>query len=165
MAQHYRELIVWQKAVELAVLIYRLTQPFPTSELYGLTSQVRRAGISVVSNIAEGRGRTKSGEFRQFLGIARGSACELPTPIHIARVLGFGQSGALEKAESRSNEISKMLLSFIHTLAPSPGNYSSSYGLLATSYWLVRFFTENKNAVTISHRRLRRNCSRPFADA
>lgn len=117
MAQDYRELIVWQKAVELAVLIYKLTRPFPTSELHGLTSQMSRASISVASNIAEGRGRTKSWEFRQFLGMARGSTCELLTQIHIARALGWGRKSALDKAESLRNEISKMLLSFIHTPA------------------------------------------------
>lgn len=119
MAQDYRELIVWQKAVELSVLIYRLTQPFPQSELYGLTSQMRRASISVASNIAEGRGRVKAGEFRQFLGVARGSTCELLTQIHIARALGLGRKSALDKAESLSNEVSKMLLSFIQTLTAS----------------------------------------------
>lgn len=117
MAQDFRELIVWQKAVELAVLTYKLTQPFPQSELYGLTSQMRRASVSVASNIAEGRGRIGAGEFRQFLGVARGSACELLTQIHIARALGLGRNGALDQAESLSNEVSKILLSFIQTLS------------------------------------------------
>jgi len=117
MAQDYRELKVWQKAVELTVLIYRLTQTFPKSELYGLTSQMRRASVSVASNIAEGRGRVNSGEFRQFLSIARGSTCELLTQIHVARALGFATAPALDEAESRSNDVSKMLLSFIHTLS------------------------------------------------
>lgn len=117
MAQDYRELAVWQKAVGLAVLIYKLTQSFPQSELYGLTSQMRRASVSVASNIAEGRGRTNAREFRQFLGMARGSTCELLTQIHIAKALGFGKGEAWSEAESLSNEIAKMLLSFIRTLA------------------------------------------------
>src|SRR5215469_9640033 len=120
MAQDYRDLKVWQKSVELTVLIYKLTQSFPKSELYGLTSQMRRAGVSVASNIAEGRGRISSGEFRQFLSVARGSTCELLTQIHVARTVNLGNSVDLEQAESLSNELSKMLLSFIQRLsAPS----------------------------------------------
>src|SRR5215469_15677971 len=113
MAQDYRELKVWQKAVELTVPIYKLTRSFPKSELYGLTSQMRRGGISVARNIAEGRGRINSGEFRQFLSIARGSTCELLTQLHVARAMSFGSSVELDEAESLSNEVSKMLLSFI----------------------------------------------------
>jgi four helix bundle protein len=117
MAQDYRELLVWQKAVGLTVLIYRLTQSFPRSELYGLSSQMRRASVSVASNIAEGRGRINDGEFRQFLGVARGSTCELQTQIHVARALGYGTAGVLDEVELLGNEISKMLLSFIQTLS------------------------------------------------
>jgi four helix bundle protein len=117
MAQDFRELKVWQKAVDLTVLIYKLTQAFPNSELYGLSSQMRRASVSVASNIAEGRGRVSGAEFRQFLGIARGSICELLTQIHVARALRFGDAGDLDEAESRGNEVSKMLLSFTRTLS------------------------------------------------
>jgi four helix bundle protein len=120
MARDYRDLKVWQKVVELAVMIYKLTRSFPKSELHGLTSQMRRAGVSVASNIAEGRGRISSGEFRQFLSVARGSVCELHTQIHIAKALDFGNQGELAGAESLSNEVSKMLVSFIQSLsAPS----------------------------------------------
>jgi four helix bundle protein len=117
MAQDYRELKVWQKAVELTVLIYKLTQSFPKSEIYGLASQMRRACVSVASNIAEGRGRVSGGEFRQFLSVARGSTCELLTQIHVAKALGFGNEHELNDAESRSNEVSKMILSFIQALS------------------------------------------------
>jgi four helix bundle protein len=119
MAQDYRDLKVWQKAVELTVLIYRLTQSFPKSERYGLTAQMRRASVSAASNIAEGRGRISGGEFRQFLSVARGSTCELLTQIHVARALGFGTDEALNDVEGRSNQVSKMLLSFIQTLSES----------------------------------------------
>lgn len=119
MAQDYRELKVWQKAAELTVLIYKLTSSFPKSERYGLSSQMRRASVSIASNIAEGRGRMNGGEFRQFLSIARGSACELLTQIHVARSLEFGDSRALDEAELGSNEVSKMLLAFIKTLSTS----------------------------------------------
>jgi four helix bundle protein len=116
MAQDYKDLLVWQKAMNLTLLIYKLTQEFPKSETYGLTSQMRRVSVSVASNIAEGRGRLGPGEFRQFLGMARGSTCELLTQIHVARKLEFGDKQGLATAESLSNEVSKMLLSFIQTL-------------------------------------------------
>jgi four helix bundle protein len=119
MAQDYRELTVWQKAIELTVLIYKLTHSFPKSELYGLSSQMQRASVSIASNIAEGRGRINDGEFRQFLGIARGSTCELLTQIHVARALGYETNCSLENAETLSNEVSKMLFSFIQSLTKS----------------------------------------------
>lgn len=117
MAQDYRELVVWQKAMQLTELIYRITESFPKSEMYGLTSQIRRAGISIASNIAEGRGRLSAGEFRQFLSIARGSTCELQTQLQLSRMLGYASDIALDEAENRSNEVSKMLLAFIQKLA------------------------------------------------
>jgi four helix bundle protein len=116
MAQDYRDLVVWQKAIDLTVCIYKLTQAFPRNEVHGLTSQMRRASVSIASNIAEGGGRIGSGEFRQFLGVARGSTCELLTQLHVARQLGLGSKEALEGAESLGNEVSKMLLSFIQRL-------------------------------------------------
>ena len=119
MAQDYRELLVWQKAFELTVLIYKTTRAFPNEELYGLISQMRRASVSIASNIAEGRGRNNGREFRQFLGVARGSTCELLTQIQVAKALGLGDVLALDEVESLSNEVSKMLLAFIQTLAKS----------------------------------------------
>ena len=89
MSQHYRDLMVWQKAIELVTDIYRVTRGFPKDELYGLTSQIRRAAVSIPSNIAEGQGRLTRGEFRQFLGQARGSYAELETQLIIARNLGY----------------------------------------------------------------------------
>jgi four helix bundle protein len=70
MAQAFQDLLVWQRAMEMTVSIYRLTRSFPDDEKYGLISQLRRAAVSVASNIAEGRGRITEGEFRQFLGLA-----------------------------------------------------------------------------------------------
>jgi four helix bundle protein len=84
MAHSYRDLIAWQKAKRLAVLTYNVTENFPKSETFGLRSQLRRCGVSVVSNIAEGQGRNTKGEFIQFLGHARGSLLELQTQIEIA---------------------------------------------------------------------------------
>lgn len=93
----------------MSVAIYRLTRDFPREELYGLSSQIRRAAVSVPSNIAEGHGRLGTGEYRQFLGIARGSNFELQTQLEIARALGFGDSKLLDEAESLSFEVGKMI--------------------------------------------------------
>ena len=120
MAQDYRELVVWQRAIELTVLIYRTTEAFPKAEAYGLSAQMRRAAVSIARNIAEGRGRVHGAEFRQFLAVASGSTCELLTQIHVARALGFGSTPSLDEAESKANEISKMLLRFIQTLNARP---------------------------------------------
>jgi four helix bundle protein len=116
MAQRFQELIVWQKAVDLATSVYRLTQQFPPSELYGLTGQLRRAAVSVASNVAEGRGRLTDGEFRNFLGVAQGSTYEVQTQLVIARRLNFGSPQEITACESLSEEISKMLNAFIATL-------------------------------------------------
>ena len=117
MAQDYHDLIVWQKALDLTVCIYKITRSFPNSELYGLTSQIRRASVSVASNIAEGRGRLNPAEFRQFLGVAQGSIFELRTQLLVARKLGFISEESFDEADSVSNEISKMLRTFIQRLS------------------------------------------------
>jgi four helix bundle protein len=88
-ARSYRELLVWQKAKALAAQIYQATEPFRKPETYGLTSQIRRAAVSVPSNIAEGQGRLTSGEFCHFLGQARGSLLELDTQLAIALDLTY----------------------------------------------------------------------------
>ena len=121
MAQDYRDLIVWQKAIELTVCVYQLTRSFPKDEIYGLVPQMRRAAVSVASNIAEGRGRLNVGEFRQFLGMAQGSVYELQTQLLVARKLGMRSDDALNGAELLSNEVSKMLGAFIQTLNRKAG--------------------------------------------
>ncbi len=85
----YHDLIAWQKAVALSLKIYQLTAKFPADERFGLISQLRRASVGVPSNIAEGQARLTPGEFRQFLGIARGSLAELDTQLIIAEQLGY----------------------------------------------------------------------------
>ncbi len=87
--KHYQQLIVWQKAIALVTEVYRVSSKFPRDEIYGLTSQVRRAAVSVPSNIAEGQGRATKGEFIQFLCHARGSLYELETQIVIGKNLGY----------------------------------------------------------------------------
>jgi four helix bundle protein len=109
MAQSFRDLKVWQKAIGLSVSVYEFTGEFPRPELYGLSSQMRRASVSVASNIAEGSARGTQRDFRQFVRLARGSNCELQTQIVIARQLGFGDQGKGEKLEALSQEIGKML--------------------------------------------------------
>ncbi len=84
----YRDLQVWQKGVELAVTVYRMTETFPKSEQYGLVSQMRRAAVSIASNIAEGHGRTNK-HFAVYLGNALGSLAELETQAEIARHIGY----------------------------------------------------------------------------
>jgi four helix bundle protein len=116
MAKSFRDLQVWQRAMQLAVAIYRLTQDFPREEQYGLTSQIRRAAVSIPSNIAEGQGRVNIGEFRQFLGIARGSTCELQTQLEIARALKLGKSELIDENEALSNEVRKMLFGLLDSL-------------------------------------------------
>src|ERR1700758_1583568 len=87
--QSYRDLVVWKKSMALVLNVYRYTQAFPKIETYGLTSQLRRAAVSVPSKIAEGQARLSTGEFKQFLGNARGSLTEVETQILIARGLGY----------------------------------------------------------------------------
>jgi four helix bundle protein len=107
--QSFRDLLVWQRSIQLATSIYRLTGDFPREEIYGLTSQMRRAAVSIASNIAEGQGRLSAGEFKQFLGMARGSGFELQTQIEIARSLGMGTATSIDQAESLSLEVTKMI--------------------------------------------------------
>lgn len=85
----YQELIAWQRSIQLVADVYRATQVFPREETYGLTSQIRRAAVSIPSNIAEGQGRLSRGEFKQFLGHARGSIFELESQLLIARSLDY----------------------------------------------------------------------------
>lgn len=87
--RHYRDLVVWQQSLKMVSEVYRATASFPSEERFGLTAQIRRAAVSVPSNIAEGQGRCSTGEFRQFLGHARGSLLELETQLLIARHLGY----------------------------------------------------------------------------
>src|ERR1700677_673204 len=99
MPHSFRDLTVWQRSMQLTVAIYRLTQEFPREEIYGLTSQIRRAAVSLPSNIAEGHGRLNKGEYRQFLGIARASNFELQTQLQIARELEMGDQKLIDHAE------------------------------------------------------------------
>jgi four helix bundle protein len=120
MAQSFRELVVWQRAMQLTVAVYTLSRGFPREEQYGLTSQIRRSAVSIPSNIAEGQGRTSAAEFRQFLAIARGSTCEVQTQLEIARALSFGDAKLIDGAETLSDEVRKMIFGLLDSLNAKP---------------------------------------------
>jgi four helix bundle protein len=107
---------VWQRALQLSLAIYKLTSSFPDSERFGLISQLRRASVSVASNIAEGFGRSSRGECLQFPGHARGSNFEVQTQLVIADGLGLGNLPARQAAESLSEEVSRMLVAIMEKL-------------------------------------------------
>jgi len=111
MIESYKDLIVWQKAMDLAEEVYQLTKLFPKEELYGLTNQVRRACISIPSNIAEGKGRHTKAEYLHFLSIANGSLSEVDTQIILAIRLGYIDGNKAAKAIGLRDEISRMLSS------------------------------------------------------
>ena len=113
----HENLDMWKKAVELSLLIYNLTQKFPNSELYGLTSQLRRAAVSVPANIAEGAARQTKTEFKQFLFIARGSLSELATELHIAAKLGYITIETAQAPEKLCDDIGAMLTAMIKKLS------------------------------------------------
>ena len=102
--------------MELSVLVYKITQSFPREETYGLASQLRRSAIFIPSNIAEGQGRLNTREFKQFLGIARGSTCEVQTQLELARRLGLGDARLLNEAEHLSHEIGRMIFTILGKL-------------------------------------------------
>jgi four helix bundle protein len=112
----FHDLVVWQRSIELCVAVYEFTRTFPSDELYGLRSQLRRASVSISSNIAEGCGRRSTGEFVQFLGIARGSTAEVQTQLVIANKLGFGPKEGLVLCNSLSVEVTKMLTALMRSL-------------------------------------------------
>jgi four helix bundle protein len=116
MGESFRDLAVWQRAVALSIEIYKLTAGFPAAEQFGLTSQLRRASVSVASNIAEGYGRATKGEYIQFLGHARGSASEVETQLIIAKALDFGAKETLLKTEELCSEVGRMLRAMMKTL-------------------------------------------------
>ena len=109
MAQSFRELNVWKKAIDLTVMIYRLTSKFPKTEMYALSSQMQRASVSIASNIAEGSARGTKKDFRQFLRLAKGSACELQTQLVIVNRLRFAPEPQIAEAEFLTHEIGRML--------------------------------------------------------
>ncbi|MER9326746.1 four helix bundle protein [Mesorhizobium sp. M0488] len=114
----YRDLIVWQQAMDLAVSIYKTTRAWPKEELYGLTSQLRRAATSVPANIAEGYGRESRASYQQFLRIAQGSLKESETHLLIAQRVGIASNEAIDPLMTSSESVGTLLRLLIRKLSP-----------------------------------------------
>ena len=109
----YKDLVAWQKGIELVTAVYRATREFPKEEMYGLTSQLRRAAVSVPSNIAEGQARYSHHEFQHFLRTARGSLAEVETQLIIARNLGHLQEADMMELMKSTAELGRILNALI----------------------------------------------------
>ena len=109
----YRDLVAWQKAIELVTAVYRVTRTFPREEMYGLTSQLRRAAVSIPSNIAEGQARYSHHEFQHFLRTARGSLAEVETQLVIARNLGYLAEKEMKGPLGSTAELGRILNALI----------------------------------------------------
>ena len=116
----FRDLNIWKDAIKLVKLIYETTKTFPGSEVYGLTSQIRRAAVSVPSNIAEGHIRNHTAEFKQFLFIALGSLAELETQVIIAGELCYMDEESKENIIERITVIGRQIRSLVSKLTPNP---------------------------------------------
>lgn len=117
--QNFRQLKVWQKAHQLNLKLYSSTASFPKSEMFGLCSQIRHAGVSISANLAEGCGRSTDADFARFTYIAMGSACELESHLELAKDLNFLQASDYSIALNDLIEVKKMLASLISRLAES----------------------------------------------
>jgi four helix bundle protein len=120
MAGSYKELRAWKLAVDLVLEVYRETQSFPKVELYGLTNQIRRAAVSVPSNIAEGKGRSSDREFALFLRYARGSLLELETQLLIAGELGYLIRGRADSLAAQTEQLAKTLNALLNVVKDHP---------------------------------------------
>lgn len=120
MLNSYKQLIVWQKSFRLSLKVFSITENFPKSEVYGLSSQMRRAGVSIPSNIAEGYARGHKAEYIQFLRTSYGSVAELDTQLLIAKELGYIGLTDYKQISGLIEEVSKMLNSLISKLNPRP---------------------------------------------
>ena len=117
--RHYRDLLVWQKAMELARAVYRETEALPKTEMYGLQSQMRRAAVSVPSNIAEGHGRLNDGHFRQFLATSRGSLFELQTQMELASDLKLLDEVRIKALMEQCEEVARLMNGLLAALQSS----------------------------------------------
>ena len=122
MAESFRDLVAWQKAMTLVSAVYRATEAFPQREMYGLSNQVRRAAVSVPSNIAEGKGRLSKKEFVQFLAQARASLCEVQTQLEIALNLGYLAPDTFAALDDQAREVGRILNGLIKTIRVSPAS-------------------------------------------
>lgn len=116
-ARDFKKIIVWQKADDLAVEIYEITRAsFPKDETYGLTSQIRRAAVSVAANVVEGSGRQTPADFLRFLGFAQGSLSEVEYYLHLARRLNYLDDATYENLENKRAEVGKTLTGFMNAI-------------------------------------------------
>ena len=122
MLKNYKELQVWQKSYQLCLVIYKQTNAFPKEERFGITSQIRRAAVSIPSNIAEGYGRKTTKEYIQALYIAYGSVCELETQILLSSDLGYIKTEELEQLQKNLDDIERMLKGLIKSLENKHSN-------------------------------------------
>jgi four helix bundle protein len=116
----YRELVAWQKAIQLTTLVYRATKPFPQDERFGLTQQLRRSAVSVPSNIAEGQGRATTKDFLHFLSVAQGSLNELETQLILSRELDYLAEGPLAQLLACCAEVGRIMHGLRNSLTPPP---------------------------------------------
>jgi four helix bundle protein len=116
MGQHFKDLIAWQKAVEMVTEVYKLTDNFPKREVYSLTDQIRRAAVSVPSNIAEGQGHHNNREFLHFLRHSSGSLAELETRLCIAEKLGYAEAASIAQLLERVHEVGRILNGLIGSI-------------------------------------------------
>jgi len=107
--QSFRDSIAWQRAMDLSTEVYLVTRAFPKEETFGLTNQLRRASVSVASNIAEGQGRLTTGEFIHFLGMARGSVLEVETQLDLALRLGLGNAEDVIAVQQRATQVARTI--------------------------------------------------------
>jgi four helix bundle protein len=117
MSHSYRDLIAWQKSMTLVKDVYLCTRAFPKEEIYGLAAQLRRAAVSVPSNIAEGQGRLSKKEFKQFLAVARGSLLEVETQILIASDLKYLEEDCVKKLEIQTQEVLRIVSALMNSLS------------------------------------------------
>lgn len=122
MSKSYRDLIAWQKAIQLVTEIYRITRQFPKEEIYGLTSHLRRAAVSIPSNIAEGQARLSKLEFKKFLRHARSSLVEVETQLLIARNLDYLSEPAANQLLKQTTEVARILNGLLNTFRTTAGN-------------------------------------------
>ena len=125
MGRSYKDLVAWQKAMDLVTATYRATAAFPREEQFGLTSQLRRAAVSIPSNIAEGQGRLSEKEFRHFLGQARGSLMEVETQLQIAQNLGYTQLLQTSELLKACGEVGRILNGLLASICKPPNSEDS----------------------------------------
>jgi four helix bundle protein len=116
MIRSFRDLIAWQKAMDLSVEVYELTRGFPREEIFGLSNQLRRSAVSIPSNIAQAQGRSGTREFQQFLSVARGSLCELQTQLEIARRTDLANPVAIDHGTELAHEVGNLLFALLRSL-------------------------------------------------